>query len=123
MGLHSEFIRKSILAIIQTAAANGTASVGILLADLANLQKVDHLLIGACLHAARDVLSDGLRVVAGLLEYRRELPRLAWASRIDLCRVFGLDFQTADGADTVLSFFDELTAVRHCSRSTFLSHT
>ena len=122
LGLHSEFVHKRILAVIQTAAADQTTPILVFVTNFADLEKVDHFFVSSGFHSGGNVMRHGFRVVASLFEDRRKFPGLAGTGRIDLFRVFCFDFQTADSTDAVFSFFDEMAVFRHCSRSTFLSH-
>lgn len=98
LGLHSEFVHKRILAVVQTAAANGTAVFRKVLAGFADLQKVNDFFVGPGLHSGGNVAGHGLGVVGRLFYQGRWpgfLPGFARADGVDFGTVVCADFQTA----------------------------
>ena len=105
LGFHAEFIRESAFGCRETAAADSAAGLGIMLARLTDLEKLDHFLVRPGLHAGRDVFRHSLGIVNRLLCQGREflffrlgpgfLPRESRTDRVDFGSVMGTDYQTA----------------------------
>ena len=128
LGFHAEFVRESTFGRGKVAAADRAAVVfRVLVAHFADLEYVDHFLVGACFHACRDVARDRLGIVRRLAEQSRRLllSRLARAGGKNFGRVQGADLQAADLTFVVLAvkmneFADHINFVVIC-RSGFRS--